>query len=334
MTRPFYLGLNLSGTVSAGAYSAGVMDFLIEAMDAWYAERSRQLEQFGDRYDQWTIPPHEMQLAVMAGASGGGMTAAIASAALSQNFVHIHDQSPPAGAPLNPLFQSWVADIDLKPLLGHADLDAQPGKVISLLDSTPIRDIASRALQIAHPLAQSRPWVRDGLKVILTLTNLGGVPYAIEPQTDADSARTLYYADRRQFEVLWNQKPSGGETIPLSGGGGAEWADLSGAAIATGAFPVVLAPQKLKRTAGEYNQRRWRIAQDDPKSGPTGACECEVDTAMPPAWDLQGNDGFAFETLNPAHARGLPHLESRLSWLRSFFPRWSKILKANLSKPG
>ena len=56
-------------TVSAGAYSAGVMDFLIEAMDAWCAERSRQIEQFGDRYDQWTIPPHELQLAVMAGAS-------------------------------------------------------------------------------------------------------------------------------------------------------------------------------------------------------------------------------------------------------------------------
>ena len=55
MPQPFYLGLNMSGTVSAGAYTAGVIDFLVEAMDAWYAERGRQIQQFGGdftiRYD-------------------------------------------------------------------------------------------------------------------------------------------------------------------------------------------------------------------------------------------------------------------------------------------
>jgi hypothetical protein len=36
----FELGLVLGGTVSAGAYTAGVLDFLIEALDCWDAERS------------------------------------------------------------------------------------------------------------------------------------------------------------------------------------------------------------------------------------------------------------------------------------------------------
>lgn len=32
----FEVGLVLSGTVSAGPYTAGVIDYLIEALDAWY----------------------------------------------------------------------------------------------------------------------------------------------------------------------------------------------------------------------------------------------------------------------------------------------------------
>jgi predicted acylesterase/phospholipase RssA len=86
MAQPFYLGLNMAGTVSAGAYTAGVIDFLVEAMDAWYTERKHQVQQFGTSYDLWTIPPHELELDVMAGASGGGITAALAAAALNQEF--------------------------------------------------------------------------------------------------------------------------------------------------------------------------------------------------------------------------------------------------------
>lgn len=294
--RPFYIGLNMSGTVSAGAYTAGVIDFLVEAMDAWYAERDRQTQQFGADYTRWSIPGHEAQLAVMAGASGGGITAALAAAALAQNFAHVRDQSPRVGAPANTLFQSWVRDIDLSTLLGHADLDKNGGKLVSLLDSTPIRAIASHALRMTDPLSARRAWVRDGLKVILTLTNVAGVPYAIEPQTDADSARALYHADRRQFEVLWNAAPSGGETVALAASGGAAWEGLAEAAIATSAFPVVLAPQVLNRTAGEYNRRRWRIPVANPKCGPNGTCECETSDLMPPTWKLQ--DGAGIATLN------------------------------------
>ncbi len=294
--RPFYIGLNMSGSVSAGAYTAGVIDFLVEAMDVWCAERERQTQQFGADYARWGIPAHEVQLAAMAGASGGGITAALTAAALAQNFAHVRDQSPHPDAPANTLFQSWVRDIDLSALLGHADLDANGGKLVSLLDSTPIRAIASHALRITDPLPSRRAWVRDGLKVILTLTNVAGVPYAIEPQTDADSARALYHADRRQFEVLWNSPPSGGETIALAAAGGAGWDDLAEAAIATSAFPVVLAPQILNRTAAEYNRRRWRIPVANPKCGPDGACECEVSDLMPPTWKLE--DGDRIETLN------------------------------------
>ncbi len=295
MAQPFYLGLNMSGTVSAGAYTAGVIDFLVQAMDAWSAERERQIQQFGTNYEQWTIPPHEAELAVMAGASGGGITAALTAAALSQDFDHVDVQSPPPDARVNTLFQSWVREIDLTGLLGHTDLDANGGEVVSILDSTPIRGIAAHALQIPAPLSERRTWVRDGLKVILTLTNLRGVPYAIESET-ADSERTLYYADHRAFEVLWSANGPSGEYVPLNGKGGKEWTELAETAIATSAFPVVLAPQKLSRTAGEYNQRRWWISQANPKCGEGGVCECETNEPMQPSWKLA--DAFPIETLN------------------------------------
>src|ERR1700756_2958589 len=105
MPRPFYLGLNMPGTVSAGAYTAGVIDFLIEAMDAWYAERDRQTQQFGSDYEKWTIPPHQLELSVMAGASGGGITAALTAAALNGEFAHVHNQRASDNASTNALFQ-------------------------------------------------------------------------------------------------------------------------------------------------------------------------------------------------------------------------------------
>lgn len=38
----FELGLCMAGAVSAGAYTAGVLDLLIEALDAFEAEKARR----------------------------------------------------------------------------------------------------------------------------------------------------------------------------------------------------------------------------------------------------------------------------------------------------
>jgi len=66
---PFHIALNMAGAVSAGAYTAGVLDFLIDAVDAWYAVREAQRAQHGDDIETWTIPAHEVLLEVMTGAS-------------------------------------------------------------------------------------------------------------------------------------------------------------------------------------------------------------------------------------------------------------------------
>lgn len=51
--RPaFEIGFVLAGAISAGCYSAGVMDFMIEARDDYYAERDKR-----SRSRSFTEPP-------------------------------------------------------------------------------------------------------------------------------------------------------------------------------------------------------------------------------------------------------------------------------------
>src|SRR5215469_5257983 len=83
MAEPFRIGINMAGAVSAGAYTAGVLDFLVEALDAWYAER----EKWKDKDPStWPIPSHDVSLEVLSGASAGGMCAAISAVALQEEF--------------------------------------------------------------------------------------------------------------------------------------------------------------------------------------------------------------------------------------------------------
>src|SRR5262249_30863752 len=69
--KTFEIGLVMAGAISAGAYRAGVMDFLLQALDEWEKAKAE-----GD------APPHQVKLKVMTGASAGAMTAAITTAAL------------------------------------------------------------------------------------------------------------------------------------------------------------------------------------------------------------------------------------------------------------
>src|SRR5215468_275254 len=162
----FEIGLVMAGAISAGAYTAGVADFLIEALDEW------------DRYNKakgrWL---HEVKLRVISGASAGGMTGSILTAAFGGTFLPIRKRPEPGEDCRNPLYKAWVQEIDIKDLLGSEDVDEwhkrkrkireleqlqRRGKLnskefhkelsalnftfISLLDSTNLKNIARNAI--------------------------------------------------------------------------------------------------------------------------------------------------------------------------------------------
>ncbi|MGA7325618.1 MAG: hypothetical protein WBX25_14285, partial [Rhodomicrobium sp.] len=182
----FEIGLVMAGAISAGAYTAGVADFLIEALDEW--------DKFNKEKGRWV---HEVKLRVISGASAGGMTGSILTAAFGGDFPPIHERPKPGEVSANPLYRAWVQQIDIRDLLESKDLEAQreirklrdmrrkggltgeefENKVsdlghplVSLLDSTKLRKIAEEAVLVTpnkEPLSKRRPYLPDPFQLYL-----------------------------------------------------------------------------------------------------------------------------------------------------------------------
>src|SRR4051794_36715675 len=70
----YEIGLAMAGAISAGAYSAGVVDFLFQALDEW---------ELAKRDDPDNVPNHAVCIRAAAGASAGSITAALAAVAVA-----------------------------------------------------------------------------------------------------------------------------------------------------------------------------------------------------------------------------------------------------------
>src|SRR5712691_4685642 len=79
--KTFQLGLALAGAISAGAYTAGVMDFLFQALSQWEDQRSKRNER-----NESVVPQHRVVLKVMAGASAGAITGALGAVGLARGL--------------------------------------------------------------------------------------------------------------------------------------------------------------------------------------------------------------------------------------------------------
>lgn len=223
----FKIGINMAGAMSAEAYTAGVLDFLTEALDDWYKAK-REGED---------VPTHDVSIEAFSGASAGGMCAAISAVLLQNDFQHVSDTK--LTNTTNRFYESWVNWIDITELLKTDDLKkGQP--IVSLLDCTIIETIAQNALVLDSLLPPPRPYVSSNLALFLSLTNLRGVPYSLNGVAPGSLEETaFFYGDRIRFEILGK-----GETRPPSPAADVidinapDWSLLRTAAMATGAFPL------------------------------------------------------------------------------------------------
>ena len=71
--KVFKIGIAMAGAVSAGAYTAGVMDYLLETLSKWEnaKEKNRQVGKDHPEYDP-SVPDHDVIIEVVGGASAGG----------------------------------------------------------------------------------------------------------------------------------------------------------------------------------------------------------------------------------------------------------------------
>lgn len=176
--RVFDLGLALAGGSTRGAYSAGVMDFLLQALDELETARSKSPD---------SLPPWRVRVKTIAGTSAGGITAAVATSSICTPFEHLSNSPTPPDPHRNNLFNVWVNQMSLDGLFSNSDLDPDAASrddskrqpVRSLLNSHFLSAQATTALD-AERTDLPRPAWAECLQLYVTTSNLRGIPYEVE----------------------------------------------------------------------------------------------------------------------------------------------------------
>lgn len=271
----FEIGLVLAGAVSAGAYTAGVLDFLFEALDTWH--RAKLEDENAEREgEDRTVPHHKVRLHIITGASAGGMNGAISAVALRYDYPCAWSEEKIKAAREeeafkpewldnvdrigNPLYSAWVRQIDITKLLGTADLDED---IYALLDCTILEEIVETALgytgdRVSDP--KMRAWLPNPLPLILTVTNLRGVPYQIIFRGRGSQAHEMSLHEDYMAFAVRGLGPGAYQPLPddflvLDPGQPEGWQRLGKTALATGAFPVGLRARALQRDGNDYDGR-------------------------------------------------------------------------------
>lgn len=186
----FNIGIAMAGAVSGGAYSAGVFDFLMEALNEWQKQKDDP---------NANVPRHDVFISAVSGTSAGGITAALGLASLADGIRSVEEPSVDPASPgirrvLPALYDVWVKKLRLfgtrdAPVNGQArknptmlDVgDIKPGSVpASVLNSDVLTQIARESLISISPKRQRYAFFTNPTHLFLTHTNLDGIPYPIE----------------------------------------------------------------------------------------------------------------------------------------------------------
>ncbi|MBE9585511.1 patatin-like phospholipase family protein [Mucilaginibacter sp. JRF] len=307
----FYAGICMAGAVSAGAYTAGVIDYLLEALEHW--EQAKKLQAAGKLSN---VPTHNFKIEVIGGASAGGMTAAITSAAIQNEFepVHQSDEHNKAHTEQNPLFNSWVnltetPDKDMMSImLDTSDIENDKTnnrfkEVRSGLNSTFIKEVADKQLNLQVTKRYPRSYVANDLEVFTTITNLRGFNYEVSFHTSSGTRkhRMKMHRDYAFFRMndkedepieqastseIKEQLEDNDGRIPINFNKKLNIEVLKQAAMSTGAFPVGLESRDLVRKKVYIENNKYLNLRL------TGKDTVTADGAKPVQYDLILDDDF------------------------------------------
>jgi predicted acylesterase/phospholipase RssA len=260
-----HLALCMAGAISAGAYTAGVVDYLLEALERW---EMAKLKWPGNPL----LPKHRVVIDVITGASAGGMEGGILFRQ-GQNAVRIITQGNGSSTGYDPewfkkhsrSYKAWVklteteTNPQLKQLFDAEDIRKKG--VVSLLNSDFIDKIADELMKADdEEYKNHKPsYISESLELCLSLSNLNGIPYSIpfnagEPKTkghnqSANSYTVYNYKDYGHFvDCPDNIQPEHGQ-IPVNfkGKNYENALILKQCLKATGAFPIGLKFRKVER---------------------------------------------------------------------------------------
>lgn len=251
--KTFKIGLCMAGAVSAGAYTAGVIDYLMEALDDWEKRKAA---------GEANVPNHQVEIPVIGGASAGGITGFLLASQLQRAFKPLKTLNGDLKGehPENLFYHTWVdltKDDILKRLLNTDDL--KKGEINSLLNAVFIEEVAQRALTAQSQNLINRPYFSAVVKLFATLTNSNGFEYKIyfeEDDHQQGSYRMKQHADTVTFAV--NQTEYKGDGwIPLDFVSGKNLKVAREAAMSTAAFPIGLKARTITREKKHVLDNVW-----------------------------------------------------------------------------
>jgi hypothetical protein len=280
----FEIGLAMAGAISAGAYSAGVIDFLFQALDAWEKAKREAPD---------TVPNHSVCLRAAAGASAGSITAALAVVTVAGGLQRREFAVPQAGKQkyecvLPSLYNAWVNKPDMASPGGAPDLlsntDLKPDEAPrSFLNAQILGELVSETLRVppddgtasvpAHG-GRGLPYFAKRFHLFLTLANMRGVPYQISFTSGGKLAAhsMMSHGDRVHYAVEgigvhdgengWlssdpaislavSSLPKGDQALSE------QWQAYGQAALASAAFPIGLAAKSIATNTKYYDGRSW-----------------------------------------------------------------------------
>lgn len=294
--QTFEIGLVGAGAISAGAYTGGVVDFMVYALDQWYAAKGSDNQ----------APPHDVRISVFSGASAGSITAALATGYLGSDQPSVaSEEQGRSNNGRNKLFDSWVDRIDIASLLESRDLADKKSPVISLLDSSVLLEIADSGLNV-KPRETKRPYVADNFELLLTVTNLRGVPYAFKINSDRPASYNMsLHADYVRFRISDSECESLPDCYSMSwdefGKSSPVKEKIKLSALASGAFPIGLAPRTLSHVIPGNSQQDWYSAHAWPVPTPDSKDphQCFSAKPIPANWGaLKPNYQYNFQCVD------------------------------------
>lgn len=253
--KKFKISITMAGAVSAGAFTGGVMDYLLETLELWEKakQQNRRLGTGHLDYD-FSIPMHDVEIDVISGASAGGITGSLAMLNMVDGGHRYVNKDNPFGKD-NRFYQSWVEMGDdattntFEKLLSTEDL-VKGKNPDALLNSKPIDAIAENALKI-QSIQPYPSYVSDSLDLILTTTNLRGINFKIDfGGNDKSGSVITSHAGFFRYKLTNGRYPTGipdGDDLyyVLDLANARDMAYLKDATLSTAAFPIGLKSREV-----------------------------------------------------------------------------------------
>jgi predicted acylesterase/phospholipase RssA len=218
----------LGGAVSAGAYTAGVLDYFMSCLKE-YMSISNQTREY------------EIKIKAIVGTSAGGMCGSIFLHSLAQGYPHSPENSD--------LYRTWVEDIDISVLSEMNDIKkgVNPN---ALLNGNALKIIANSIFETVPSVNDIElcNFLAKDCTLILSVTDTVGKSYAINFVNDVNE-KSYYITNHRDYFYFTLSQP---DTNYIELNNREAWDKLKKISIATGAFPIGLPPVEIERPSSIY----------------------------------------------------------------------------------